>query len=50
MMAAGLRREEAASLQFSNIVKQDKRYVLNVTGKGAKSRVLPISTKAGRGY
>jgi len=43
MMAAGLRREEAASLQFTNIVKQDKRYVLNVTGKGAKSRVVPIS-------
>ncbi len=45
MMAAGLRREEAASLQFTDIIKQDKRYVLNVTGKGAKSRVVPISTK-----
>ncbi len=45
MMAAGLRREEAASLQFTHIIKQDKRYVLNVTGKGAKSRVVPISTK-----
>ena len=45
MMAAGLRREEAASLQFSDIVKQDKRYVLNVTGKGAKSRVVPISAR-----
>jgi len=45
MMAAGLRREEAASIQFTDIVKQDKRYVLNVTGKGAKSRVVPISTK-----
>jgi len=43
MMAAGLRREEATSLQFTDIVKQDKRYVLNVTGKGAKSRVVPIS-------
>ena len=39
MMAAGLRREEAASIQFTDIIKQDKRYVLNVTGKGAKSRV-----------
>lgn len=45
MMAAGLRREEAASLQFTDIVKQDKRYVLNVTGKGAKSRVVPISDR-----
>ncbi len=45
MMAAGLRREEAASLQFSDIVKQDKRYVLNVTGKGAKSRVVPINER-----
>lgn len=45
MMAAGLRREEAASLQFTDIVKQDRRYVLNVTGKGAKSRVVPISDR-----
>ncbi|MGB2956135.1 MAG: hypothetical protein WBB64_09230, partial [Anaerolineales bacterium] len=29
MMAAGLRREEAASIQFTDIIKQDKRYVLN---------------------
>ena len=45
MMAAGLRREEAASIQFTDIIKQDKRYVLNVTGKGAKSRVVPISDR-----
>jgi len=45
MMAAGLRREEAASLQFSDIIKQEKRFVLNVTGKGAKSRVVPISER-----
>jgi len=45
MMAAGLRREEAANIQFTDIIKQDKRYVLNVTGKGAKSRAVPISTK-----
>jgi len=42
-MAAGLRREEAASIQFTDIVKQNQRYVLNVTGKGAKSRVVPIN-------
>jgi len=45
MMAAGLRREEAASIQFTDIIKQDKRYVLNVVGKGAKSRVVPISDR-----
>jgi len=45
MMAAGLRREEAASIQFTDIIKQDKRFVLNVTGKGAKSRVVPISDR-----
>jgi len=45
MMAAGLRREEAASLQFTDIIKQDQRYVLNVTGKGAKSRVVPVSDR-----
>ena len=45
MMAAGLRREEVASVGFTDIIKQDKRYVLNVTGKGAKSRVVPISDR-----
>ncbi len=45
MMAAGLRREEAASLQFTDIVKQNERYVLNVLGKGAKDRVVPINTR-----
>ncbi len=45
MMAAGLRREEAASLQFTDIVKQNERYVLNVHGKGAKDRVVPISER-----
>jgi integrase len=45
MMAAGLRREEAASLEFQDIKKQDKRTVLNVRGKGAKDRVVPISDR-----
>jgi len=45
MMAAGLRREEAAGIQFTDIVKQDQRYVLNVKGKGAKDRVVPISER-----
>jgi len=45
MMAAGLRREEGASIQFTDIIKRDKRSVLNVTGKGAKSRAVPISDR-----
>jgi len=45
MMAAGLRREEAASLQFTDMIKQNERYVLNVKGKGAKDRVVPINKR-----
>lgn len=45
MMAAGLRREEASSIQFTDIAKQDKRYVLNVKGKEAKDRVVPINER-----
>ena len=47
LVAAGLRRQEAVNLKFSDIQLQpigDKmRTVLNVTGKGAKDRVIPIS-------
>ncbi|MDP8285564.1 MAG: site-specific integrase [Candidatus Electryonea clarkiae] len=43
MMAAGLRREESASIQFTDVVKQNQRAVLNVKGKGAKDRVVPIN-------
>ena len=43
MMAAGLRREEAASIQLTDVVKQNQRAVLNVKGKGAKDRVVPIN-------
>ncbi len=45
MMAAGLWREEAVSLHFEDVAKQDKRYVLNMEGKGAKRRVVPISER-----
>ncbi len=45
MMAAGLRREEAASIQFADVVKQNERFVLNVKGKGAKDRVVPINER-----
>lgn len=45
LVGSGLRREELASLTFDNIKQQGKRMVLEVTGKGSKSRVIPISEK-----
>lgn len=46
-VGAGLRREEAVNLKFEDMITQPMgdgiRYVLNVTGKGAKDRVVPIS-------
>jgi integrase len=45
MMAAGLRREEATNLLFDDVVKQNERHVLNVKGKGAKDRVVPINDR-----
>ena len=45
MMAAGLRREEAASLRFEDVKKQSERTVLDVEGKGAKDRVVPINDR-----
>ena len=47
LVAAGLRRQEAVNLRFDDIQLQpigDKmRTVLNVKGKGAKDRIIPIS-------
>jgi len=47
LVAAGLRRQEAVNLKFSDVQLQpvgDKiRTVLNVKGKGAKDRIIPIS-------
>jgi len=46
LVAAGLRREEATGLTFADVklqpVKGRLRTVLDVTGKGAKARVVPI--------
>ena len=47
LLGAGLRREELASLTFDAIksqpTKKGNRIVLDVKGKGAKDRVIPIS-------
>jgi len=46
LLAAGLRREEATNLTFADVklqpVKERLRTVLDVVGKGAKARVVPI--------
>lgn len=47
LVASGLRREEAAKLRFEDVklqpVKGKFRTVLDVKGKGARTRVVPIS-------
>ncbi|MEA3345174.1 MAG: tyrosine-type recombinase/integrase [Chloroflexota bacterium] len=49
MVAAGLRRREAAELAFEDVKRQPvrgkMRTVLDVNGKGAKMRVVPISDR-----
>lgn len=52
LLGAGLRREELATLTFDALKQQPMksgkpRDVLEVIGKGAKSRVVPISEKLG---
>jgi len=49
LVAAGLRRQEAVNLTFADVilqpVKGKMRTVLDVRGKGAKRRVVPISDR-----
>ena len=49
LTGAGLRREELAKLKFEDVILQPVpgkvRTVLNVTGKGAKARIIPINDK-----
>jgi site-specific recombinase XerD len=49
LVGAGLRREEAVSLTLTDVkqqpVKERLRTVLQVQGKGAKNRTLPVSDK-----
>lgn len=45
LVGAGLRREELAELKFENVKRMGERTVLDVKGKGAKDRVIPISDR-----
>jgi integrase len=49
LVGAGLRREELAALTFDDVVMQPvegkPRTVLNVHGKGAKDRIVPINDR-----
>jgi integrase len=49
LVAAGLRRAEAVSLRFDDVklqpVKGEFRTVLQIQGKGAKARIVPISKR-----
>ena len=43
LLGAGLRRDELVNLKWGDIKTQGERSVLNVTGKGNKARVIPVS-------
>jgi len=43
LVAAGLRRDELVNLTWADVKRQGERVVLDVTGKGQKARVIPIS-------
>ena len=49
LVGAGLRRDELAGLTFADVkalpLEGKKRTVLEVTGKGSKTRVIPISDR-----
>lgn len=45
MVGAGLRRNEASQIEWSQFVRQGDRWVLAVHGKGAKNRIVPIADK-----
>ena len=45
MLGAGLRRNEASQIEWSQFMRQGDRWVLSVHGKGAKNRVVPIADK-----
>ncbi len=48
LLGAGLRRDEATRAEWAHVVKQGPRRVVNVTGKGNRRRVVPISAELWR--
>jgi site-specific recombinase XerD len=44
MVMTGLRCSEVANTKFSSITKVDDSWYLNITGKGNKNRVIPLSS------
>jgi site-specific recombinase XerD len=45
LIGAGLRRNELIELKFENVEKLGDRTVLSVSGKGDKTRVIPVSNR-----
>jgi integrase len=45
LVGAGLRRAEAVSLTWGQVVQQGGRAVLSISGKGKKQRAVPINPK-----
>lgn len=45
LVGAGLRREEAINLMWTDVLEQGTRTVLQVSGKGNKNRIVPLSNK-----
>lgn len=49
MLACGLRREEVVTLKSSEVMMMGSIYVLSVTGKGDKTRTIPITPALAEG-
>ncbi|MGB1250878.1 MAG: tyrosine-type recombinase/integrase [Candidatus Promineifilaceae bacterium] len=45
LVGAGLRREEAVNLMWSDVLEQGRRAVLQVRGKGNKNRIVPLANR-----
>jgi integrase len=45
LLGAGLRRDELVNLTWRQVMKQGERSVLDIVGKGAKKRVIPVSQR-----
>ncbi len=43
LYGCGMRRDEASRSKWGDIVKQGERHIMNIEGKGAKTRSVPIA-------